>query len=191
MVGWCGQVLVNALGELVGGTVIAVVFGVVVTYVLGLRHWAKEQEADKQERVGRTLTYLGLVRDEVERIEKWIPGQVKRVKSKTWGMAIPIATPVWDVVQQSGELVPLVNPKVLERTAYFYEEIGIAAHILDFLMRSWLVPEEGVPDLDKKQAEAVKAVAGALEMAGRSAKKLLAVLEGEIGVLKDRLEELG
>lgn len=136
----------------------------------------RREEARKE--VQRAKTYLGLLRDEVKGITDLIPKQVETVESKEWGMAVPIVTPVWDVVQQSGELVSLVNPQVLEQTAFFYEQLEYARHILDFLILSWLVPDSVVA-IKKKRAEMVGAVAGSLRSAEGVGKKLLESLEGE------------
>jgi hypothetical protein len=62
---------------------------------------------------------------------------------------------------------------------------------MDFIVQTWLVPEEHVPDLGQKQAEAVDAVARILGEGLDLAPELLESLETEIVLLGGKLQENG
>lgn len=149
----------------------------VAEQVFGIRKEAQRRKNEREADTQRARTYLGLLRDEVKGIGEWIPDQVTRVKSQKWGMAVPIQTPVWDLVEQAGDLVSLVEPELLKRTAFFYERLEVAKWAMDHLVRSWLAPEELVADLDKKQGEAANVVAEMLIMDGKLAPGLVKSLE--------------
>ncbi len=187
MESWCGQVLVNALGELVGGTVVAIVFGVVVTYVVGLRQWARQQDAEREERIRRALTYLRLIRNEIRAMVKALPDYRNALKSQKWGTDVPLVVPVWDVVKQSGELTTLVKPELLTRTAQFYGAIGYASRLLDFLIMGWYTDERGVPDLEGKQEQCRDAVEDYLRQAEDLAEKVVPQYTEEIRRLEERV----
>ena len=194
---WC-DLIANVVGGVVAG--LAIVW--VAEKTFGLRkerarrreeeeRGRKRRRDERKQETDRALKYLGLLESEVGALAAWIPDQVEKVMSKEWGMAVPIVTPLWDLLEQSGDLVSLVNPNVLERTAYFYEEVEYTRHILDFLVQSWLVQEEGVANMNQKRLEMRNAVAGGLDMAKTSAKEVLALLEGEIALLEDHSQRLG
>ena len=172
-----GDLLANVVGGLVAGVVIVWI----AEKTFGLRKERKRRRDERKEEVERALTYLGLLRSEVDGIVHVAPGQASRVKTHEWGMAVPIVTPVWDLVEQSGELVSLVNPKVLQQTAWFYEQLAYAKHVLDFLVLSWLVPEDSVTDIKKKRLEMQGTVSGLLKTAETSGKELLKAIDSEGG----------
>ena len=163
----------------------------VAEQVFEIRKETQRRKDEREKDAKRARTYLDLLRDEVKGIEKWIPDQVTRIKSQKWGMAVPIQTPVWDLVEQAGELVSLVEPGLLKRTAFFYERLEIGRWATDFLVQSWLAPAEHVADLPKKQAEAAGVVQQMLEMDLDLAPGLVKSLEEEIVLLGGELEGTG
>lgn len=180
------DLLMNVLGSVAAGLVILWL----AERWLEIRKESERRKKEKAAQLRRALTYLGLLHSEVDGIVQVAPGQASTVKMQEWGMAVPIVTPVWDLVEQSGELVSLVNPKVLQQTAWFYEQLAYAKHVLDFLILSWLVPEDSVPEIKKKRVEMQDTVAGYLKTAESSGKELLKAIDSEGRELADRLQGL-
>ena len=181
----------DVLVDFIGGAGAGLLILWVAEQVFGIRRETQRRKVEREADTKRARTYLGLLRDEVKGIEKWIPDQVTTVKSQTWGMAVAIQSPVWDLVEQAGGLVALVEPELLKRTAFFYEHLEMARGPMAFIVQSWLAPEEHVADLDKKRAEAVRAVAGMLEKDLDLAPGLVKSLEEEIVRLGGELERTG
>jgi hypothetical protein len=186
-----GDLLANLLADLAAGAALGVLFAYVVDSKLRLRERVEQDRETRRERIDRAMTYLSLLHSEIEGIVAMVPNQVATVKMQEHGMAVPIVTPVWDLLAQSGELVPLVNPRVLQQTAWFYEQIGYAKHIQDFLERSWLVPEDSVAHIDHKRRETRDKVAGLLKTAETSGRELLQAIDAEGARLRDRLQPVG
>ena len=181
----------DVLVDLIGGAGAGLFILWVAEQVFEIRKEAQRRKEEREANTKRARKYLGLLRDEVKGIEEWIPSQVTRLESQKWGIAVPIATPVWDLVQQAGELVALLEPELLKRTAYFYESLELARWGMDFVLQSWLAPKGQVAHLDEKQAEAVRALAVGLKNTLVEAPKLVKSLEEEIVLLGGELEGTG
>ncbi len=181
----------DVLVVLIEGAGVVLLILWVAERVFNIRRETQRRKDEREADAKTARTYLGLLRDEVKGIEKWIPDQVTTLKSQTWGMAVPIQSPVWDLVEQAGELVALVEPELLKRTAFFYERLEMARGPMAFIVQSWLASEEHVADLCKKRAEAVRAVGGILEEDLDLAPGLVKSLEEEIVRLGGELERTG
>ena len=99
-----GTVWSDLLVNFVGGAGAGLFILFVAERFFGIRREAQRRKDEREAHAERARKYLDLLRDEVKGIEKWIPEQVTRVKSQTWGMAVPVQMPVWDLVEQAGEL---------------------------------------------------------------------------------------
>lgn len=167
------QVLGSALGELVAGMMLGLLFAVGFTWVLGLKDWAREQREDRRRTVDRTLRYIGLLRREIETISKAVPPYCEALGSSGRGTEIPIYTPVWDVVLGSGELGGLLDPEVLTQTAYFYGSLEHAKELMRWLILSWHVAQGAVPHLGEMQRDCRDSMVVTLGQAEAQAEKVL------------------
>jgi hypothetical protein len=169
----------NVLAELCGGLVIAVVFGVIVGEWLGLRKLAATQREERAKRADSAIKYIGLLRGEIGGIMQMIPAYCEGLAESPRGTEVPIYTPVWDVVVRSGELVSLLEPKVLTQTAYFYGYLEYARDAMRWLILSWHVGDGTVSHLEEMQTECRNAVAKRLTSAEDVAKEVLELYEEE------------
>ena len=69
---FCQQVLASALGELIGGGIVALVIGVGIVFIvsekLGLRQWTKDQKERKRREAETALRYIQFLEEELSLI---------------------------------------------------------------------------------------------------------------------------
>lgn len=163
----------SLIGELVAGAVIGLIFGVIVSELLGVRKWAAEQRREGAYQVEAAVKYIGLLRGEVDGIMKAVPTYCEALAASPTGQEVPIYTPVWDVVRGSGQLATLLDPDLLTQTAYFYGNLEYAKETMRWLILSWYVPEGAVNSLGQIQMECRDATVKNLRNAETQAKKVL------------------
>ncbi len=184
---YASDLLVNFLGGAAAGSLILYV----AEQVFGIRKEARRRKDDRQADKARATKYARLLRDEVKAIENWIPGQLARLSMYQWQGAIPLVSPVWHLVQHSGDLAALLRPQLLKETAWFYETLDMASRIMDFIVRSWLAPDKHVASLDDKRDQAVRELNKVLEDLQDRAPKLLRSLDDNIVLLESELDTKG
>jgi hypothetical protein len=177
----------NVASEVCGGALVAVVFGLIVSEILGVRKWAAAQRQERAERASSAIKYISLLRGEIGGIIKVVPAYCEGLAASPMGTEVPIYTPVWDVVIQSGELVGLLEPEVLTRTAYFYGYLQYAKEAMGWLMLSWHVADDTVGHLEGMQTQCRDAVAQRLTSAKAVGEEVLKLYDDE----ERRLEDMG
>jgi hypothetical protein len=139
------QVLAAALGELIGGAIVALAIGVGVAFYaserLGVRQWVAAQRHRRRSEAEAALRYLRMVEGEIREIVGWIPGQLEKLKASPWGRLVPIMSPVWDVVRQRAEFAGLVDPALVAMIAHFYDILAFAKFSSELTLQSWFAED--------------------------------------------------
>ena len=169
----------DLLASFLGGVGAGGLILLVADRTLEIRKESRRRKDQRRKRVERAVAYLDLIEEEIDLVVKAIPGQRAEASSRAWGKDVPLLTPVWDVVQQTGELVGLLHPDLVRDTARFFAVYGYAERLLDWLKKSWLAPEVAVDAMELKRTECITAMKEALDEAEREGKKVLPSFDEE------------
>lgn len=169
---WC-----DVAADFLGGAAAGLVILLLAEEVFSIRKQAKRREEERHAAVNRALKYLDLIEEEIGLMVKGMPWKTDQVKSNPWGKHVALATPVWDVVQQGGELARLWDPRLLKAVALFYALHDRAAKLVDWLANSWLVDEAAVAEIDEKRTECIEAIADSLKVAEKRGMDALQALD--------------
>ena len=183
---FCQQVLASALGELIGGGIVALVIGVIVTEVLGVRQWTKDRKERRRREAETALRYIQFLEKEIAGLAKWIPEQRKRMRDPDSRNLVNITLPVWEVLRAAGDLARLVDPDLLTDTAHFYDLLAFAKQRIDLMLQTWLLDDRAVAHAPLLRSDLKESADRSMGEAKKRAEPLLKLYEGE----KERLAGL-
>ena len=157
---FCQQVLASALGELIGGGIVALIVALagvgVAFYVgdrLGVRQWAKDQKERNRTEADTALRYIQLLEQEITDLLNRIPKQRQSLTEAAWGTLMPIAAPVWEVLRAAGHLARVVDPALLSETAEFYDRLAFVRQLNSLLAQTWLIDDRAVAHAPQLRTE--------------------------------------
>lgn len=183
------QVLASALGDLIGGGLVALVIGVIVSELLGVRRWAKEREEAKRREAETALRYVQFLEQEILGLQSWIPEQRNSLIQSRSGRLTNITMPVWEVLRGTEDLARLLDPQLLTDTAHFYDILRLAKHRLDLMVQTWFLDPRAAERAPLLTTDLRDAAASFLDQASEGAGPLLALYEHEkerLGILAAR-----
>jgi hypothetical protein len=81
----------NVASEVCGGALVAVVFGLIVSEILGVRKWAAAQRQERAERASSAIKYISLLRGEIGGIIKVVPAYCEGLAASPMGTEVHVA----------------------------------------------------------------------------------------------------
>jgi hypothetical protein len=144
----------NFLSDLLVGAVL----GALIALWVGRRLSAFERSQQRREERGaelnKAIRYLELLQDEVNLLLSSLLRWIGEFQRTGWGIEFKLTTPVWDILQPSGELPKLLDPRLIASLARFYDHLAFAKREKDLVIDTWLVSQpSSVPGMgEKKQA---------------------------------------
>jgi hypothetical protein len=183
------DVWASALGDLIGGGIVALLIAVVSLYLseeLGVRQWAKDQKQRKRKEAETALRYVQFLEQEIVALQSWIPEQQKSLKDSPSGRLTNITMPVWEVLRGTEDLTRLFDPRLLTDTAHFYDILRLAKHRLDLMVQTWFLDPWAAERAPLLTTDLRDSAASFLYQASERAGPLLALYERE----KERLAAL-
>ncbi|MBC8273366.1 MAG: hypothetical protein H8E40_00130 [Chloroflexi bacterium] len=141
---------VNFLADLLAGAVLALVLA------LPLNLWVdrklnelariQQRKEEKRAKLEKAIRYLEHLNPEIDYLLNELPsmintfeGMINAFEGAGWQREreARIPTPLWDVLQPSGELPRLLDPDLLEALTRFYDHLMYAKRGQDFVIDSW------------------------------------------------------
>lgn len=131
---FCRGFWANCLPDLLVGAVL----GTLLAWWIGKRlsdlERSQQRKEEKRAELERAIHYLGLLKDEIDYLINRLPDRIKAFEEsksdrfEKWKETgeweqIRIPTPLWDIVQPSGELPKLLDPRLLASLALFYDDL--------------------------------------------------------------------
>lgn len=148
-----------------------------------------QRKEEKRAEIEKGISYLEFLRKEVKLLVSQLPGLIEAFGGTGWGREVKILTPLWDILQPSGELPRLINPQLLAELTYFYEHLTYAKRAKELVIYSWLVPQpQTVPGMNLKLDTFVDMTLSGLKIANELGKKLIHSLDTHTQILKEQLE---
>lgn len=171
--------LQNLPSDLIVGGILGFVAALWVGRRLNSLESAEQRRQEKKAAEEKAVRYLGLLKEEVERLTPRIPALIDTLQQAEPGRgAIGFPTLLWEVLQPGGELPRLLSPGLLVLLNTFYGHMSLAKRTAEMILESWLIPDP--PNVKGIRNLAVTALGGALATAG----PLLAELDAESKRLK-------
>jgi hypothetical protein len=191
----CGTFWSGFLANLLSDLIVAVGLGAPLAWFLNKKlsqlTLREERRQARRADLEKAKRYVDLLKEEVEEVLKVLPGVTNAFDKTGYGTMFRIPTPVWDVLQPSGDLPRLLDADLLESLSEFYDHITYAKREMDWVVRAWLVPEpQTVPGFDQKLDAAVKLTSDALHEGAKSGSTLPGDLGTELQRLGRRLDSL-
>lgn len=190
--GMSDSFLTNVLANVVADLIAGVVLGGILTWWIGkmlnqTERVQQRQEAKRSE-LEKAIRYLELLRGEIAELLPTLPNLLNEFRETGWGREIRLPTPLWDVLQPSGELPRLIDPSLLSSLTSFYDHLGYAKRGLDLVIESWLIPHPNtVPGMGDKSQAFLRMTEWGLDQAIAWGKDLEDKLNSGIGDLKTQL----
>ena len=162
----------NFLANLFSELIVGAVLGTLLAWWIGKRLSDLERSQQRQEEtkanLNKAMIYLEFLKEEIDLFT-----QIGEEASKRGPMVFN--TPLWDVLQPSGELPKLLNPSLLSPLARFY---------------GYTVTARKGSDLALGDEKYLKLQQNALQDASKLGKDLLDKIDSEIQVIRTQLEAL-
>lgn len=148
------DVAANLVADLVAGVVLGGWLAWWIGKKLSQSDRVQQRREERRAELEKAIRYLELLRSEIAAIQPTLPDCLQQFLETGWGREIRLPTPLWDMLQPSGELPRMVDPSLLASLSAFYDHLGYAKRGLDLVIESWLIPHPGtVPGMgDKLQA---------------------------------------
>jgi len=122
---------------------------------------------------------------------QFLPRQISAFEETGWGRLIRLRTPFWEILQPSGELPKVVEPKLVGALAMFYDNVMLARQGMDLVVDGWLVSAPtSVPGMSGKQQAFVEMTANSLGESLKYGELLPDRLDSEIQCLRAKIESL-
>lgn len=174
---------------------VGVLFGGFLAWLIGKRlsyfQLGQQRKETKRAEMEKAISYLDLFGDEVKNLVNQLPHLIKAFGETGWGREVRIPTPLWDILQPSGELPKLLNPQLLAELTHFYDHLTYANRAKDRVIDIWLVPHpDTVPAMNLKLDAFVNETLNGLKKADGLGKELLGNLDSHIQTLTEQLEVL-
>ena len=123
---WC-DVLSNFLSDFFAGVCLAGI----VAWFISKREWNRQRKEEKRAELLKAISYLELLKSEVNSLVHRLPNLVSGSAKILDGVGmteeqLDIPTPVWDILEPSGELPRLLKPALLASLAQFYHYLNFA-----------------------------------------------------------------
>ena len=181
--------LANFLSDLLAGLILAVIVGYGVAWWVGKRlnelAGREQRKVEERARLEKTIHYLKLLGDEVYDLVAKIPDDIELLqKTERQAGALVVITPIWDILQPSGELPKLLDPHLLSSIALFYGQISVAQRGAYLTMQSWASPHP------LRATKFARFACSAFEKALEFGDTLPGKLDSEIEVLEAQLATL-
>lgn len=143
-----------------------------------------QRRHERRAEVEKAIVYLRLLTAEVNDLVAKMPDDIELLRKMERQAALVVITPIWDILQPSGELPKLLDPHLLSSIALFYGQISVAQRGAYLTMESRASPH---PLRGTKFARlACSAFEKALEFGDTLPGKLdseIEVLEAQLGTL--------
>lgn len=119
--------LANFLSDLLVGGLLA---GALAWWI-GRSERSQQRKDEKRAEFGKAIRYLELLKSEVDSLVNQLPNLVDGAETILAGVGMNerelcIPTPVWDILEPSGELPRLFDPQLLASLAQFYHYLTFA-----------------------------------------------------------------
>lgn len=119
--------LANFLSDLLVGGLLAGA----LAWRIGRSERSQQRRDEKKAELGKAIRYLELLKSEVDSLVNRLPNLVDGSEKILDGVGMDeielcIPTPVWDVLEPSGELPRLLDPQLLASLAQFYHYLTFA-----------------------------------------------------------------
>lgn len=188
------ELVVNFLADLCAGSLLALL-GAFLAWTVGqklnLFKRGEERKGRQRRATRRAIEWLLLLKDEIEDLVGKVPQSRGALRSVAWGKVFNISTPIWDLVEQSGELGGVANPDLLRRLARFYHGLSHTKEWVPLIGESWMVDDSRVADVGAKREALIGMAVQGLDQARKAGAGLAAELDSEVDRLRARLTDLG
>jgi len=120
--------LANFLSDLLVGLIVGIPLAWWVGRQLSKSERSQELKDEKRSKIGKTLKYLEPLKEETDSLIGKLPGLIQMLDKRQArdDIELVLSTPVWDVLEPSGELPRLLDPQVLVHLARFYNYVRYA-----------------------------------------------------------------
>ena len=126
--------LANFLSDLFVGAILGTALGWWIGKKLGAFERGEQRRDDKRTELQKAMRYLDLLKSEIDNLLSESPVEIETFQKHRQGIELKISTPFWDVLQPSGELPKLLDPRVLASLAQFYDWLMYAKQGRDLVI---------------------------------------------------------
>ena len=123
--------LANGLSDLLVGAALGTALAWWVNRKISTLERSEQRMDEKRAGLEKTIHYLRALRDEVQSLLDQLPDLLDESDPHQWMQRAAISIPLWDLLEPSGELPRLLDPRLLSPIARFYEHFRRAQYVLD------------------------------------------------------------